>query len=223
MFKKKTNKREIILIEDVSSIQSEALQKLQINIEFSSIDEKLKVLAITSSSQGEGKSTTIANLANLYALKGKKILLIDLDLRRPTVHYYFNLANEKGITDYCSDKVSEKELINKIKPGLDIIVRGEDTPFPTKVLESNKINDLINRLKDQYDYILLDTPPISVVSDALLVSRYAEGFVFVAEQSRTKKSDLKESLKVLKNHNVNLIGVVLTRVKVTKQKYNYYS
>ena len=138
MAKKVSIPREIY--DDTTSIQSEAYQKLQVNLDYASIDEKYKIISCVSSSQGEGKTTTLVNLANIYALKGAKVLVIDLDLRSPTVHRFFKVSNDVGITDFLMDKFSLEDILHKdAKPGVDVITRGSKTPFPSKLLESEKL------------------------------------------------------------------------------------
>lgn len=218
MAKKVSIPREIY--DDTTSIQSEAYQKLQVNLDYASIDEKYKIISCVSSSQGEGKTTTLVNLANIYALKGAKVLVIDLDLRSPTVHRYFKVSNDVGITDFLMDKVSLEDILHKdAKPGVDVITRGSKTPFPSKLLESEKLLSFIEEMKAQYDYIFVDVCPLLVFSDAMLVSKFVSAFVLVIAMGLTTKSDLKEVMKTIRGNDLNVVGAVLTRMKISKKGY----
>lgn len=223
MFNKKKNlENQHILINDIGSMQGEAFQKLQMNLDFASIDDKINVIGVTSALQGDGKSTTCVNLANTYALRGKKVILVDLDLRRPTVHRYFGIENNAGLTDYCAGKIEKSNLIKKTESGLDVIVSGEKTPFPTKVLESEKLAALLKELKAEYDYVIVDTPPVIVVADAVLISKVVDGFLNVVVCGKTRKGDLKETLRIMKQNSINIIGVILTQTKIKSHGYYYY-
>src|SRR5690554_4619999 len=206
------------IVNDVNVI--EAFEKLQVNIDLASVDKKLQVIQITSSLQDEGKTTVAVNLAYSYARKDKKVLVIDLDIRRPKVHRNFNQPNENGIVDYAAGKIGANQLIKKTNYNVDIILSGSKTPYPTKILESEKLAELINSLREKYDYIIVDTPPVSAVVDPLVVSSLCDGLLFVVEAERTKKSFVKESIKQLENINVNIIGLVLQSVR---DKYSKYS
>lgn len=221
---KKNNKKSYILVENTNSVYFEALQHTQVNLDFATIDIKDKVIGITSSIPGEGKSTTVANLSCIYAKKDFKVLVIDLDLRRPSIHRFFKIPNELGVTDYCTDAAKVENIIKKVN-GVDIITSGTSTPFPGKVLESEKIVDLINDLKEKYDYIFIDTPPASTFSDSLLISKVVSCFVLVAQYGRTKKNELADTVKLFKSNNINVAGAILTKVNgggKTNYKYHYY-
>ncbi len=207
------------------SLQAEAYSRVQINIDYANVDKKIKKIAVTSAHQNEGKSTTAANLAKLYALKGFKTILVDLDLRKPTINRIFNLDNAYGITDFCLNPSNKNKLIKKVD-GLDVITAGTKTSFPTNVLQSEKIKVLFKELDEIYDYIIVDTPPILVVADGIIVSDFVDGFIAVVVSNKTKKTDVKEIKSLFEKNNMNLIGGILTRVKLNKkyvEGYNYYS
>jgi len=207
------------VVEDATIV--EAFEKLQVNVNLASVDKKIKVIQITSSLQDEGKTTVAVNLAYSYAVKGEKVLLIDLDIRRPKVHRNFNAANENGLVDYASGKVKKEQLIKKTNYNIDIILTGTKTPYPVKLLESELIKSLLDEAREKYDYIILDTPPVSAVVDPLIVSKLADGVVFVIEANRTKKQFVKDSLAQLENAQANIIGLVLKSVKSRGYDYKY--
>jgi capsular exopolysaccharide synthesis family protein len=202
----------------------EAFEKLQVNLSLSSVDKKIQVIQITSSVQDEGKTTVAVNLANSYAYKGSKVLIIDLDIRRPKIHRNFNQANENGIVDYAAGSVKKEQLIKKTQYGIDVVLTGSKTPYPIKILESELIRDLLEEAKGIYDYVILDTPPVSAVVDPIIVSRLADAVIFVVQAERAKKSNIKESLNQLELAGANIAGLVLTNVKekYTNYKYKYY-
>ncbi|MFA6627962.1 MAG: CpsD/CapB family tyrosine-protein kinase [Bacilli bacterium] len=221
--KKRKNKLEFVklrgIVED-THVQ-EAFEKLQVNIGLASVDEKIKVIQITSSAQDEGKSTVAVNLAFSYLNRGFKVLVVDLDLRRPKIHRNFELPNENGIVDFASGKCAKESLIKHTKYGIDVVFSGKKTPYPAKILESEMIHNLLAEAKEAYDFIILDTPPISVVVDPILVSKYVDGVLFIVQADKTKKSIIKESLKTLENAQANVLGLVITSVKDKYTKYNY--
>ena len=206
--------------DDTTSIQSEAYQKLQVNLDYASIDKKYKIISCVSAEQGEGKTTTLVNLANVYALKGAKVLIIDLDLRSPVIHKFFKIPNVLGITDFLTDKATlDQVLYKEVKNNIDVITRGGKTPFPSKLLESEKLLKFIEEVREQYDYIFVDICPLLLFSDAMLVSKFVEVFVLVLAMGMTRKSDLKETMKIIKEDKLNVVGAVLTRMKISRKGY----
>lgn len=198
----------------------EAYQKVLVNISFAAVDRDLKVIAVTSSHKGDGKSTTLCNLANCYKQNDKKVVVIDLDLRRSVIHRHYGLPNDVGIVDYVAGDIKLKDIISTVD-GVDVICAGTNTPFPTKILESNKLVELIEELKKTYDVILVDTPPVLVVTDALVISKFIDGYINVVSYGKTKKKDLKETINQLKGINAEIIGAVMTRVKIKDKTYYY--
>lgn len=201
-----------ILIDDLSSLAGESYQRLQTNIELANIDKKMKVIGITSATKSEGKSTTLANLANVYAQKHKKIIVLDLDLRRPSVHFYFKKPNEKGIVDYVLDECTKEELIKHSKTGVDFINCGKHTIFPSQIIESEKLGKLIKELRETYDYVLVDCPPILVGTDTVLATKFLDGIILTLRFNYVTKDMVNECIKQLRNTKVNIIGSVLTNL-----------
>lgn len=210
-----------VLIKDTSSTYSEAFQQLQVNLDFSFIGEKNKIIAVTSPLASDGKSTVCANLAYIYSKKNYKVLVIDLDLRRPSIHRFFDLTNDIGVTDYCSEKAKFDDIIKHYE-NIDVITAGSHTPFPGKVLEADILFNLINSLKEKYDIILVDTPPILVVSDALISSKFVSQYLITVSYAKTKKADFEETMRQLKSDNkIKIAGVVFNKKKYKKDSYDY--
>jgi capsular exopolysaccharide synthesis family protein len=224
LFTKKTSDNYGFLIakEAPNSYVTESLQKLIVNLEYANIDQKYKVIQFTSSMQTEGKTTLISNVAYLLAQRGKKVLMVDLDLRRPKINRIFSVINKLGLTDYLLGKIEKKDLIQHSEDKVDFIISGEKTTSVVQVLQSQKLQDLFNELKQEYDYILLDTPPVIVVSDALLVNKVADGIIFVVAHGQGRKSMVKEAITSLTRNNVPIIGIAMTQDRVNKgNRYGY--
>lgn len=179
----------------------------------------------TSSLASEGKTTTICNIACVMTESNKKILLIDLDLRKPAVHKQFRISNKLGLTDLLLNKDDYRKYINNVYPGLDVITSGKIPANPSELINSRSIKDLIKELSAFYDYILLDTPPIILVSDPLTIATYSDAVVLTIAYSETERDIAKKTINSLMQVNANIIGTILNKVPVTKQNkyyYNYY-
>lgn len=212
----------IIAKEQPLSYTAESFQKVLINLDYANIDGQHKIIQFTSTLASEGKTTFISNMAYLLGQKNKKVILVDLDLRKPKVHRIFNAPNKDGLTDYLSGKIPFDQLIQTSSDlHMDYIVTGEKTTAVVNVLEAKKLKDLLEQLKSTYDYVLLDTPPVIAVSDALYISKNVDGVIFVVAQNHAKKSLVKEAIMTLKNNHVNIIGIVLTHVDMKSGNYGY--
>lgn len=212
----------LVTKEQPLSYTAESFQKIIINLDYANIDQKIKVVQFTSTLASEGKSTFVSNLAYLLGQKNKKVILLDLDLRKPKMQRVFNVPNKDGLTDYLAGKISYENLIQHSESfGFDFIVAGEKTTAVVNVLESSKMKELLAKLRENYDYVLLDTPPVIAVSDALYVARNADGVIFIVAQGVAKKSLVKEAIQTLKTNNVHIIGTVLTQVNLKSGEYGY--
>lgn len=207
----------------------EAYKKLQLNIQLSSVDKKIQVIQITSSQASEGKTLTAVNLSAVYAMKNKKVLVVDLDFRKPKVHQVFKLHNEKGIVDVLGDEVSLDDAIIHHESNVDVLLRGNKSPNIELTLESEKLATIFEELRNRYDIIILDCPPTMVVTDASLITKLSDGLVFVVAYNQTKKDAVKDSVKRLKNAGANVLGVVMTQMNKKMGKsyyangYDYYN
>lgn len=205
---------------------SEAFRNMRTNITFSDIDEELKVLTVTSVGKGEGKSTIMANYAVALAQSRKKVLLIDCDLRRPRLHRLFEQPNKRGLTNIL---LRESEAVNTIQSteveNLFLITSGPIPPNPSEILASKRLGALIQELKQTFDYILIDAPPVGVVTDAAVLSQVTDGYILVAAIDVTNREGLKVALSTLENVNANIIGVVVNNTPTNKRSgyYYYYS
>ena len=204
------------------SFHTENYQKLIANLEYVNVDRKYKVFQITSSLGSEGKSTVLSNIAFLLGQKKQKVILIDLDLRRPKVHYVYDIENKDGLVDYLAGRIPIDKVIKfKKNYGFDVINSGEKTSAIINLLQSNKLKKLIDELKSSYDYILIDSPPVINVSDSLYISRLSDAVIFTLNQESTSISVAKEGVSLLKQNNINVIGIVINRVDLDKSSYGY--
>lgn len=218
--------RAIITKEHPKSPMAEAYRTLRTNIQFSNIDKDIKCIIITSSGPGEGKSTTIVNLAVTMAQNGKKVLLIDGDLRKPKLHMYFRLHNQEGLTKLLAHNIEYNEVIQSTDiENLYFLASGPIPPNPSELLGSNKMRNFLNALKEEYDMILIDTPPVSVITDAAVLSTIADGTILVCAVGQASIDGAKLAKEMLQKVNANILGVVLNKIPINEgryYKYNHY-
>ena len=201
----------------------EPYNRLISNVKFSNVDNPYRVIMFTSSVMNELKTTVCSNYAYTLAHNEKKVIIIDLDTRKPRVHKVFNLTKENGIVEYLSDQIKLDELIKHTDKNVDIITVGKEVSNPVTLLESQKLVELIAELKEIYDYILLDTPPLTACNDAAIVSKLAEAVVFNVAINQGKKKEIKASIDQLIDAKANLIGINITKANIKdRDSYNYY-
>ena len=167
------------------SLSAEAYRSLRTSIKFSLIDKPIKTIVVTSSLAGEGKSTVVGNLAYSLSQDGARVLVIDCDLRKPSIHENFLLSNEKGLTDVLFGKSDLKGVPKKIEDSLFLITAGTILPNSVEILGSKEMENLIKELKINFDYIIIDTPPILPVSDTLLLASKADATLIVVKARKT--------------------------------------
>lgn len=186
------------------------------------VNKKIKTILVTSSDMDEGKTTVTSSLAKCFSeLEDKKILLIDCDLRKASIHRQFNLDNEKGLIDIIADG-NFKEYIKK-SDNLDIITTGKKTKKPAELLESDLMKDFIEEIKEYYDYIFIDSPPVSRVNDACIIAKYIDGTIIVSSSNEVDIDMAKLTKKRLSKVNANFIGIILNKFKEEDNIYhNYY-
>ena len=239
LFKKKHRHRHI------SPLNSENKKTLHKNLEFTAteqykliranldftlpVDQKCPVIGVTSSMRGEGKSTTAVNLSYVFAEKGSKVLLIDADLRKPTTHKYFGLPYKKGLSNYLAGQDTLEDCIQKVPDveNLYHMASGVIPPNPAELLAGKQMEVLFEKLDEMFDVIIVDTPPVNVVADALSICRFVDGVTIVASDNKTGYTELQDAVKQLKIANAKILGIVLNRARQSnyrsRQRYsNYY-
>ena len=200
---------------------SESYYRLKDNIIYFSDNGKNKVFHIESSMSGEGKSTVVINLAVALAKSGKKVALLDLDFRRPKIHRAFNVMNLNGIAEYMLGECEKSDLIKPTEYGVDVINRGKAAQNASIIFTSDKFKALIEDLKKDYDIILFDCPPILLVSDYIHISKLSDAAIFVVRAGITHRSHLRESVELLKNSDVKVLGTVITYSNASKLSLKY--
>ncbi|AZN38593.1 CpsD/CapB family tyrosine-protein kinase [Paenibacillus albus] len=220
---KLASKRHLISFVEPKSPISEAYRSLRTNIDFSSIDDNIQVIMVTSATPGEGKSTTIANLAVVYAQADRKVVLIDADMRRPTAHHTFSVSNRRGLSTILSRQCDIEESVQSTEiPNLSIIPSGPVPPNPAEMLASKRMSALIEQLREQFDVVLIDTPPTLAVTDAQIVSTKCDGSLLVLEAGKVKSDMVLKAKQQLTQVNARILGVVLNSVKQKNGDGYYY-
>lgn len=213
-------------IEKVNSFQIvEAYKNIRMNLIYSLVDYNNKIVIVSSSIKNEGKTTTAANLAMSLSQFNARVLLIDADLRKSRLHKLFKISNKNGLSKLIIGECTADEAINKdVKPGLDVMAAGPLPPNPSELLGSVRMREILNDFSKKYDYILLDTPPVNIVSDALTLLDVAAGVVLISRQKYTQFNDLQKAVDSIKNVNGKVLGVVINDVKhhYDTYSYNYY-
>lgn len=221
---KSTSSVALITISEPTAVVSEQYRTIRSNIQFASVDKELKTLVITSSGPGEGKSTTSANLAVTFARSGKKVLLVDADLRKPTVALTFKLANTNGLSTLLGDR--DADLSSYVQEsGMDnlcVLTSGPKPPNPSEVLDSNRMLEVIEEFKKQYDLIIFDMPPVATVTDAQILASKTDGTLLVVRERTTSKQSLAKAKDLLRIANANILGVIYNAAKNTEENYYYY-
>ena len=198
------------------------------NLVFSLSAAESNVVAFTSWSKGEGKSTATANLAISFSKMDKKVLLIDADLRRPNVHNLMKLQNSAGLSEVIGKFKSFDEVINRdVLPYLDVLTSGSIPPNPSELLASQNFSAMLEVLRKDYDYIILDTPPVGVVADALILKDLVAGYVVVVREKFTTHGDIEKALQSIRLADSKVLGFLkvgcaASERKYSKGQYGYY-
>lgn len=206
-----------------TSAYDESIRSLRTNIKFSEVDRKLQSLVVTSSNPSEGKSTITVELARSFALMGERVLVIDCDLRNPTVGKLIDCNNSQGITNLLTGSLTLDQVLlkdSKLK-NLHYLLSGPIPPNPSELLGSRSMQNLLDSLKGNYDLILIDTAPSNVVSDTPILATKVDGIVFVVNHGKTKKAELSSALRSIEQVGGNVIGVVLNKVPMKSKQYGY--
>ncbi|OVE67776.1 capsular biosynthesis protein [Clostridium diolis] len=204
------------------SIVSEAYRTLRTNIQYSSFDKTIKTIVITSAEAAEGKSTVSGNLALSFAQNEKRVIIVDCDLRKPSVHKNFKLSNLSGLSEVLIGKEDLDKVIQNRNENLDILTSGKIPPNPSEMLSSTAMTNLIQKLGEKYDIVILDSAPLQAVTDAQILSTKADGTILVVRAQRTSRESVIDAKNLLTKVGANILGTVLHAVENTRGKYYYY-
>jgi capsular exopolysaccharide synthesis family protein len=215
---------EMISIKNPKSQAAEAFRTLRTNIQFSSLDEEIKTIVVTSTQPGEGKSTVISNLALTMAQGGKRVLLMDCDLRKPSLHKKLQLSNKEGVTSVLS---KEKLLQDVIKTtdvnNFFVLTSGPIPPNPAELLGSKKMKSLLGELDEYFDVILIDAPPVLAVTDAQILATLCQGVIFVAGYGQAEKHAVVRAKELIDKVGGKILGVVINKTPTDAKSYYYYN
>ena len=211
----------LIALRDPRSPAAEAYRTLRTNIQFASLDKPLRTILATSSAPDEGKSTTIANLAVTIAQAEQRVILVDCDLRRPTLHTLFDVPNSTGLTSMMLEEQAAPPLQPTDVPTLMLLPSGPLPPRPADILGSRRMDAVIAALLHQADVVLFDTPPITSVTDAAVLATKVDGVLLVFRSGSTRRDRARDARRLLEKVNAHIVGVVLTDVRAERDQYTY--
>jgi capsular exopolysaccharide synthesis family protein len=216
-------KRKLVTKTDPKSPISEQYKTIRTNINFSAVDRDLRSIMVTSSGPGEGKSTTAANLAVVFAQQGKSVLLVDADMRKPTAHYTFNLTNTFGFTTVLTRQKALREVIHPSDVDhLDILTCGPVPPNPAELLSSRSMEEFLADAYGDYDMVVFDTPPALAVTDAQVLGNQCDGTVLVISSGTTEIDKAQKAKELLQTTKGKILGVVLNNRELKDTNYYYY-
>jgi capsular exopolysaccharide synthesis family protein len=199
---------------------TEAFRVLRTNLQFAGVDRELKVILVTSTSPDEGKSTVAQYLAQTISQAGKKVLVLDADLINPTLHRCFGIPNQRGLSNLIVGDADNSAFAQvKDYPNLSVITSGPIPPNSSELLGSTQMKHLMDLLREEYDLVIMDTPPILPVTDAAVASSLADGVILVVQAGKTRGADVRHAQEVLETAHANLLGVVLNRAHLRIKHY----
>lgn len=214
--------RKLVTNANPSSVISEQFRTLRTNISFSSSDTEIRSLVFTSGSPGEGKSTVAANTAVVFAQEGKRVLLVDADMRKPTVHYTFHMTNTTGLSNLLTRQAALEDVVKvSDQDNLNIITCGPIPPNPSELLGSRTMDAVLMEMLRAFDVVIFDAPPVLAVTDAQIMANKADGTILVLNTAKTEKVAVEKSKELLEKSNANVLGVVMNNYTYENDVYYY--
>ncbi len=226
MKKKETtgNKKVYLLSDKLSFSAQEAYRSMRTNITFVLPGEGCKCIGITSPTPGDGKSTTAANLAISLGQIGKKVILVDCDMRLPTIATKFRVVSTPGLSDFLAGQARIEEALREVeKYNIHLLPAGNIPPEPTALLEAKQLERLFAALRNNYDYVLVDLPPVITVPDAVILAKHLDGYLLTIREKHTEHRAIKEMLRRMQVAEANILGFVVTGSDTNRRKYKYKS
>lgn len=201
---------------------AEQYRTIRTNIQFLS-DDTMQSIIVTSAEPSEGKSTTAANVATVMAQQGKRVLLVDADLRKPTCHFMFHVSNAFGFSTVLSgQREAEDIIVETMVPNLFLLPSGPIPPNPSELLGSQRMQQVLSTFTSQYDYVFFDTPPILAVADAHVLANLCDGSIFVIRSGKADRNQLLKAKELLAKSQATLLGAVLNGKEKKEHEYYYY-
>jgi capsular exopolysaccharide synthesis family protein len=211
----------LVLLTDPHSPAAEAYRSLAANLQFAYGDRQMQTIGVTSAAGGEGKSTTVANLALALAQSGRRVIVIDADLRRPGQHTLFGVQREQGLADVLLGDHTALPLQATRASGLQILASGPPPANPLEALASRRFDQVLALARAQADFVLVDTPPAGALADTAVLAPRLDGVLMVVSAGRTKRDLARRAREQLERVNANLLGVVLTNMRGGEKRYSY--
>ncbi|MFS1511172.1 CpsD/CapB family tyrosine-protein kinase [Chengkuizengella sp. SCS-71B] len=222
--KDKVRLRSMLSFYQPKSIFSEQFRSIRSNIQFSSVDKSVKSILVTSSVPGEGKTTTAVNLAISFAQQGNRVLLVDTDLRKPTLHHIFERTQHRGLTNYLAGHYRSIEdfVCDSGIDNLQIVTSGPIPPNPAELLSASEMKVFMKEAFENYDMVVYDTSPVLAVTDAQILSNVCDGVILVIRSGKTRTEQVKKAKENLEQANAKILGAILNKKKVSKHESYYY-
>ena len=211
----------LAVLADPHSAAAEAYRSLAANLQFAYADRQLQTIGVTSAAEGEGKSTTVANLAVALAQSGRRVIVVDADLRRPGQHTLFGAQRDQGLSNVLVGELAELPLQDTGAAGVRLLTSGPLPSNPLEALASRRFDQALALARAQADFVLVDTPPAGALADAAVIAPRLEGVLLVVSAGKTKRDLARRAREQLERVNANLLGVVLTDVKTNEKLYRY--
>jgi len=213
----------LVTVSDPTGPASEAYRMLRTNLFYAVVDAPPKVVVLTSPGQREGKSTTVANLAVTLAQAGKNTLILDCDLRNPMLHILFGVRNLPGLANLLVEERKPHEVWHEPLPRLKLITSGPPPLNPAELVSSRRFMEFVDRVRQEFDYVLIDTPPVTMVSDPVVVATRADGVLLVLDAQGTRKGSVRQAVDDLRGVGAKVLGTVMNNVAVTKDEYSVFN
>lgn len=212
----------LVTVLDPTSAATEAYRTLRTNLLYALVDAPPKVIVVTSPGPREGKSTTCANLGVMLAQADKRVLIVDGDLRKPMMHDIFRLRNLWGMVNVLIGDRGLREVWQEPLPGLKVITAGPVPPNPTEFLDSSRFAQFLDQARQEFDYVLIDGPPLGLVSDSMVLAAQGDGVLLVLDAQNTRKRFLRQSIRSLEAVGASILGTVMNKFEPSNGDYRYY-
>ena len=217
-----TQSESLVTVLDPAGVASEAYRSLRTNLLYAVADAPPTVILITSPGLADGKSTTCANLAVVLAQAGKETLVIDGDLRKPSLHRIFGVPNVSGMVNVLSGEHDLSEVCTEPFPGLKMLSAGPIPPYPTELLSAGRFEELLGQARQLFDYVLVDSPPTELVSDPMIIAAQVDAVLLVLDSQGTSKGSLRKAVRNLEAVGANVLGTLMNKApKAATGRYGY--
>ncbi|GAB6440882.1 CpsD/CapB family tyrosine-protein kinase [Bacillus luti] len=221
--KKRKSIRQLITHQEPKSRITEQYRNIRTNIEFTSVDSRIRSIMVTSANPSEGKTTTVANLAVVFGQQGKKVLVIGADLRKPSIQELFAAHASNGLTNVLSGQTNVMQCIQKTDiENVYVMASGPIPPNPAELLGNRVMDEVLLEAYNMFDIVLIDTPPVLAVTDAQILANKCDGIILVVRSERTEKDKIVKTKQILDKASGKILGVVLNDKKEEQEQYGYY-